>query len=369
MKCNFSIVVTLVILLLSGCQGKVDKEVDGILFPEITENVDNGKLSEIISISDAKILGDYKDFLIGRIKKIYRFDDNKFAIQSTDCPITIFDSTTNKFTAIGSIGGGETEYTDPLDFDIDGDIVYILTAKGIMRYGSDGKYHDTIKADLNADGIQVFDDKIMLFVLGDKHVIHMIDMEGKTLAAELPRNAALRISRANSFYKYGDYILFHEGHSNNIFVYDRNNNSFQELNIIPTEDAVSIDEEANLIENGIKLTEQDKVFFDAMTAVGQQLFVGVMKDAKPYFYLSDNKDKISISITDIDDDILYNEAISFFSKGVVSNDKFITYVYPYVLIENRDKILESTACPDVIKNIVNNVKEDDNPVVIEYEFK
>ena len=369
MKFKISIITTLAVFLLSCCQGKVDNEEGDVLFPEITKNVDKGKLSEIISVSDARILGDYKDFMIGRIKKINQFDDKKFAIQSTDTPIVIFDSTARKFTEIGSIGGGEGEYTDPLDFDIEGNIIYILTVKGIMRYGLDGKYIDTIKTDLNADGIHVVDDKIMLFVLGDEHVIHMIDMGGKTLSEELPRNAALRLSRANSFYEYGNYILFHEGHSNNIFAYDRDSKSFRELNIIPAEEALSIGEETNLIENGAKTTEQGKAFFDGLTAAGQQLFVGVMKDNKPFFYLSDNKNKTSISITDIDDDILYNGTISFFSKGVVSNDKFITYVYPYVLIENKDKILESSSSPEVIKDIVGKVKEDDNPIVIEYEFK
>ena len=114
----------------------------------------------------------------------------------------IFDSENNKFTQIGEIGGGVAEYVTPLDFDVDGNTVYVLTTNGIMRYDLDGKYLDMIKTDLNADGIHVVDDRIMLFVLGDKHVIHLIDLDGKTIAEELPRNSALRISRANSFYEY-----------------------------------------------------------------------------------------------------------------------------------------------------------------------
>lgn len=281
----------------------------------------------------------------------------------------IFDSENNKFTQIGEIGGGVAEYVTPLDFDVDGNTVYVLTTNGIMRYDLDGKYLDMIKTDLNADGIHVVDDRIMLFVLGDKHVIHLIDLDGKTIAEELPRNSALRISRANSFYEYGDYILFHEGHSNDVFAYDRKSKTFRALNIIPAENAMSIDNESNLIEDGVRLNEQGKMVFDALTAGGQQLCVGVMKDNKPYIYISDNKNSTSISISDIEDDILYDDAISFFTKGTISNEKFITCIYPYVLLENKDRILESTGSPDIIKELAAKVTENDNPVVIEYEFK
>lgn len=371
MKHKFlSIAGTLVCFLLSGCHGTDNTEVENVLFPEITKNVGKGKLSEIVTIRNAAILGDDEDFLIGRIKKIEQFNDHNFAILSSGSPIVTYDSANNKFTQIGAIGGGEAEYVTPLDFDVDGNTVYILTTNGIMRYGLDGKYLNTIKTNLNADGIHVVDDKIMLFVLGDKHVIHLIDMEGQTIDEELPRNSALRISRANSFHEYGDYILFHEGHSNDILAYDRNSKSFRGLNIIPAEEnAMSIDNEANLIENGVKLNEQGKIIFDALTAGGQQLCIGVMKDNKPYIYWHDNKIGTSISISDIDDDIFYVEAMSFFTKGTISNKRFITYIYPYVLIENKDKILESSGCPDIIKEFAGKVNEDDNPIIIEYEFK
>ena len=104
---------------------------------------------------------------------------------------------------------------------------------------------------------------------------------------------------------------------------------------------MSIDNESNLIEDGARLNEQGKMVFDALTAGGQQLCVGVMKDNKPYIYISDNKNGTSISISDIEDDILYDDAISFFTKGTISNEKFITCIYPYVLLENKDRILES----------------------------
>ncbi len=61
--------------------------------------------------------------------------------------------------------------------------------------------------------------------------------------------------------------------------------------------------------------------------------------------------------------------MSFLTKDVIPNGKFVTYVYPDVLIENREKILNSSTCPEQIKGIAREVKEDDNPIIIEYEFK
>lgn len=364
-----ALIIALFGFTLSGCKAKVDNVDESVVFPEVTKNVEKGNLSEIISIDDAKILGSYEDFMIGRVRKIVRFNDSSYAILSSGAPIVIYDSVDGKFTKIGDIGAGEAEYVDPLDFEIEGNVVYILTTNGIMRYGLDGQYQDIIKTDLNADGIHVFDNKIILFVLGDEHVLHLIDMKGKRLAEELPRNVALRLSRANSFYEYGDYILFHEGHSNDLCAYDRNSESFHELRIIPDEQAIGIGNEAELIESGAKLTEQDKIFFDGLTVAGKQISIGVMKDKKPFIYVSDDKNCTSISISDIEDDILYSNAMSFLSKNAISNGKFVTCIYPYILIENRDKILNSSTCPEVIKNIAEKVNENDNPIIIEYEFK
>lgn len=356
-------------VLLSGCQGHEGKEVSTVLIPEITKKVEYGKLSDIISISNARIVGNYEDFMIGRIKKIKQCDSTNYAIQSSDSPIVIFDSANNKFIKIGDIGLGVGDYTNPLDFDIAGNTVYILTANGIMCYGLDGTYHNTIKTDINADGLHVFDDKIMLFVLGDAHVLHLIDIKGKTLAKELSRNSALRISRANPFYEYGDFVLFHEGHSNDVLAYDRKSESFCDLTILSDDNAISAKDEANLIESGDKLIGQKKMFFDALTTAGQRLCVGVMKDDKPFIYFRDKKNSTSISIPDVEDDILFAGTMSFFTKGVESNEKFLTYIYPYFLIENKDKILDSPTTPEVIKEMVGKVNEDDNPIVIEYEFK
>lgn len=363
------ITLTLAYFLLSGCQGSVDKEDGNILFPEITKTVGNGKLSEVVSIRDAKILGNYEDFMIGRIEKIAQFNDDSYVIQSSGVPIVIYNSVEGTFTKIGNIGGGEGEYINPLDFATDDSNVYVLTSDGIKRYGLDGKYLNTIKTGLNADGIHVVDNKIMLFVLGDKHVIHLIDMDGNTLAEELPMNAALRLSRAISFYEYGDYILFHEGHSNDVFAYDRNSKSFRTLKILPEENAMSIEDEANILENGDKLNNQDAIIFDALAASGKQFCVGVMKDKKPFIYFTDDKNCTSISISDIEDDIFSRGTMSFFTKGVISNKNFLAYLYPDILIEHKDEILKSPTCPDVIKDIANRVTDDDNPIIIEYEFK
>lgn len=365
----FALATSLFSLLLSGCHTKTDNDAENVIFPEITKDIQNGNLSEILSIRSAGILGSCDDVTIGRIKKIVKADDNTFIIQSSNSPIVIYDMANTKFTKIGEIGEGENEYLDPLDFDFDNDAVYVLTPKGIMQYGKDGQYIDTIKTDLNADGLHVLDDKIILFVLGDENVIHLMDKKGETLAEDLPRSVALRLSRDNSFHEYGDYILFHEGHSNDLFAYDRNDKSFHTLQILPEAQALSIEDEAELIEKGIKLPDQEKIFFDGLTTTGQQLCVGVMKDKKPFLYVGNDNNCTSISITDIDDDILYGDAISFFTKGVASKEKFVTYTYPYTLIENRDKILGSPTSPEVIKEIAGKVTENDNPIIIEYEFK
>ena len=364
------IALTIITFLLSSCQNSMKEKSESVfLFPEITKTIDTGKLSEIISIADARILGNYEDFMIGRIDKIKQFEDSCYAIKSSGSPIVIYDASKEKFTKIGEIGAAEEEYVNPLDFDVYNDIVYVLTTSGIKRYGFDGKYINTIKTDVNADGMRVAGNNILLFVLGDKNVIHLIDMKGKTIAEELPRNSALRLSRAISFSEFGDFILFHQGHSNNTFAYNQKHKSFHDLKLISDEQALTIEDEASLNENGIKLPDQEKPFFDAFTTGGKQISVGVIKDGKPYIYVAKDDESTSISINDVNNDILHDHPLSFFTKGVDSNNKFITYIYPYILLEHKNEILESSTCPEVIKNIAATVKEDDNPILIEYEFK
>ena len=63
-------------------------------------------------------------------------------------------------------------------FDIDGDTIYILTVDQIQVYSKKGDWIRSIPLSLNASGLRITANNMLLFVLSDKYIVHVFDKDG-----------------------------------------------------------------------------------------------------------------------------------------------------------------------------------------------
>lgn len=232
-----------------ACQQQKNIDTNEAIITDSTEIIDtNTPMSSIMEISNIIPLETSELSLLGEIEKIIK-RNGVIYVKSRNRALTIFDEKGKFLHTIGAIGAGPEEYPMLADFDINKEKVYILTVNKIQVYNRNGEWLNSIPLNLNASGIRLTNDKILLFVLGDEHVVHLLDENGQKIESVLKRNQALRLSRSISFIKYDDCLLFPMGRSNDILAYDiSKGGTFRQMSYLSSAQ-LSNEQEATLMES------------------------------------------------------------------------------------------------------------------------
>lgn len=336
------------------------------------------ELSSIINVKNIISLETNDSCLIGNISKIIRKNDC-FYIKSKGRPLMRFTGTGKYYGAIGKLGVAPSEYLDITDFDVYEDNVYILEYKRILVYTNSGNYVRTIPLSLNASGLKVVGGNLLLFVLGNEHVLHLLDMTGKTIQYTLQRNQALRLSRSVSFVNYANrYLLFPQGRSNDIVAYDAENDLFSDMSFLMVSDVLTIEEEVELMESSANYKKElgkEGLYFDGFQAFENQIcFFSLSEENKIILWVKDvfkNQSK-AYDLSLVVNDITYVKTPLFFVGNTDADDCFLTYIMPYRLHEAMDgyENCERTDYYDDMKSVLDGISIDDsNPIIIEYEYR
>ena len=247
---------------------------------------DEKLLSSIITINNIVPLETNDSSLLGNISKIVK-NDETYYIKAKGQPLMTFSETGKFNRTIGNLGMAPYEYLDITDFDIYDENVYILEYKRIQVYTISGDYVRTIPLSLNASGLKVVGANLLLFVLGDKHVLHLMDMTGNTIQKTLARNQALRLSRSVPFVKYSNKsLLFPQGRSNDIIAYNIEDDLFSNMSFLTSSDVLTIDEEVKLMESSANYKKEigkEGFYFDGFQGFEDQI---------SFFSLSEDNDII-----------------------------------------------------------------------------
>ena len=309
----------------------------------------------------------------------YCFDRKNYKICDASQPLMSFSGTGKFNRLIGNLGMAPYEYLDITDFDINDENVYILEYKKIQVYTIFGDYVRTIPLSLNASGLKVVGGNLLLFVLGDKHVLHLLDMTGNTIQKTLERNQALRLSRSVPFVKYSNKsLLFHQGRSNDIVAYDIDNDSFNNMSFLTASDVLSIEEEVKLMESSANYKKEigkEGYYFDGFQSFEDQIcFFSLSEDNDIILWVKDilkNQSK-AYNLSSIINDVTYVKTPSFFVGNTDADDVFLTYIMPFRLLEGMEeyKGINKTDYYDNMKSVLDSINIDEsNPIIIEYEYR
>ncbi len=368
------IIITMLFVATSCSQTK-QKDYEALIDDSLLKISDTDiNLSSFIEIKDIIPLETHESCLIGQMEKIVKEKENIY-VKSSNQPLLLFDNNGKFKYHIGKTGTGPQEYLTVIDFDVTDSSVYILSPKKIQIFNQHGDFESSIPINLNASGIQVIGNKILLFALGEKHVIYLLDRKGNTEHSILERNQALRLTRANPFVRYGQKILFAQGRSNDILSYDTANDAFEKMQFLTSKN-LTIEEEAAWKEEGRNTPQppqQDGYCFDGLSSTnGQIMFAGIKDEQITLFYkntLTSNCSAILLSA--LKNDITFTPSLSFFYDNTRSNKGFLTYIMPYRLKECIEKVKgnHSPYLRRFMEIIKNMNTEEANPILIEYKFK
>lgn len=373
MKKNVLFILTIV-FLCSCRQSDLAATGDAIII-DSAESVceDKTPMSGIFEVSNVISLETSDSCLLGEVEKIIKRDGIIY-VKSRNRPLTLFDEKGKFMHTVGKIGVGPEDYSMLVDFDIKDGKVYVQTTNKIQIYDQDGKWVEAILMDLNASGMRLVADKILLFVLGDEHVIHLLDETGREVKSLLERNQALRLCRSISFIKYGGCFLFPMGRSNDLLAYTLENGTFKRMSYLSSEQ-LSNEQEASLIENNPRYRQEleNRGCFDGLLTDNTHVMVPFIKKGDVTLWVKniETSQTRAYKLSALENDLTFSSVYSFFLDNMESDCAFLTYVMPYRLKEYLDEAKGKGESPCIGKlcEAVEKSKDEGNPILIEYKIK
>lgn len=370
------VLFVLTVFFVSACSRKnIVKTKESIITDSVeVVNKKNTLMSSIMTISNIIPLETSEHSILGEIEKIIKRDGFIY-VKSRNRPLALFDEKGRFIHNIGKIGAGPEDYSMLADFDINNKEIYILTINKIQVYDLEGNWIRTVPLDLNASGIRLTDDKMLIFALGNENVIHLLDNSGQKMKSLLKRNQALRICRNISFVKYGNYILFPMGRSNDILAYDTSGNGvFKKISYLSS-GQLSNEEESDFMENNQSYKKElDNLgFFDGMITDNTHVIVPFIKKGKVTLWIKNIRTSQiqAYELSSLKNDLTFSSTHSFFLDNMESKDAFLTYVMPYKLKEYLQKTQhqEKNQHYEKLNEVMENCEDEGNPILIEYKIK
>ncbi len=370
-----NVLFILAIVFLCACRQSDLAATDDAIIVDSAESVceDKTLMSAIFEVSNVISLETSDSCLLGEIEKIIK-RDGVIYVKSRNMPLTLFDEEGKFMHTVGKIGEGPEDYSMLVDFDIKDGKIYVQTIKKIQVYDPNGKWIETIPVELNVSGMRLVDDKILLFALGDEHVIHLLDETGQKVKSLLERNQALRLSRSISFIKYGGCFLFPMGRSNDLLAYTLENGAFKRMSYLSSEQ-LSNEQEATLIENNPKYRQEleNRGCFDGLLTDNTHVMVPFIKKGDVTLWVKNinTSQTRAYKLSALENDLTFSSVYSFFLDNIESDTAFLTYVTPYRLKEYLDeaKGKGESPCVEKLCEAVDRTKDEGNPILIEYKIK
>lgn len=370
------VLFVLTVFFVSACSRKNIVKTKEFIITDSVEvvNKKNTLMSSIMTISNIIPLETSELSILGEIEKIIKRDGFIY-VKSRNRPLALFDEKGRFIHNIGKIGSGPEDYSMLADFDINNKEIYILTINKIQVYDLEGNWIRTVPLDLNASGIRLTDDKMLIFALGNENVIHLLDNSGQKMKSLLKRNQALRICRNIYFVKYGNYILFPMGRSNDILAYDTSGNGvFKKISYLSS-GQLSNEEESDFMENNQSYKKElDNLgFFDGMITDNTHVIVPFIKKGKVTLWIKNIRTSQiqAYELSSLKNDLTFSSTHSFFLDNMESKDAFLTYVMPYKLKEYLQKTQhqEKNQHYERLNKVMENCEDEGNPILIEYKIK
>ena len=358
-------------LALSAC-GQVKSETEYLSKVDDVKEYEDDKLSSILESFDIVPLETNDDCLIGRVTCIKK-RNGRYCVMSDMKNLHVFDGDGRFMLKVSSEGQGPGEYSQLLDFEVDGQNVYLLDYKKLHLFALDGKFQKTVSLDANVRTIRCVEGGFLAFLdeAEDGNILAFLDKEGKVLQTALNDEENVRLVRWTAWpeWKDGCYV-YHVSNSKNLYAFDVKTQSFRALDVTDHPNALSVKEYAEARKNGVSQREMLGMIFDGFCSSASQLFwVSIAKgDINAYVY--DRKTDLvrTFAWSDLEDDVAFVNGDCIMYGGSCNSDD--EYLLSYVDADKLKEAVEGrSGAYESVYAKLGNVAEDDNPVIVQMKFR
>lgn len=373
--------ISVFFILIWACKDKAQS--DDILLRNVSAEVNVNsvvKLSDMLSKHCRLIpLETTSESLVGMVNKVIKHR-NKYYVSSAN-RICIFDHEGHFLSSLNHRGRGVGEYPELCDFDVctngDNTEVWICYAYKILIYDAVSAKH---LRDINYKPFvhkfaNLGNGRLLLMTGLEKNLITMADTLGNTFESVLEKKPTNVMFKAIQFYPFGDKLVYQMDMSSSCMVYDKVEDRFIEQELI--------EKDANVLTGAI----YDEMFREK----AEEAWRDVRKYVLVFSFASFNNKTIAclskgntsmLSVVDMktgeaktveyepDSDKIINDLFglqdySYFHtfKFASSDDhSLIMTGSASALVEARDKQQHA-----VLPIQLSQLKEEDNPVLIEFQ--
>ena len=374
MNKSISILSVICIIFLVGCKRYASNDsitcINGI-------NTNTEKyVSSIFPNFEIIRLETVDESLIGQNINKIRKKDNKYFISCDKKELMVFDRQGKFLSKIEKIGAGPSEYTTLRDFDVlpNGNII-ILDVKKLLFYSITGEFIKAIPLDITCYNIKVIDnDNFLICATAQNYIIYLINSDGQILSKQLERKNRRVLGKYHAFYTFGnDHIIYQQHLSNDFLFLNTKTNEFAKINLLCNEDRILDIKKINNNFDYIEKNPNVKRISAISTYTDYMFFVVGSQNSGFKGYLMNTTDKsIHYMLTENTvDDISFTRNLSLLNSIECSDSEecFITYLWPYQIIEGLNENIKFNEHPNYqrIQSLLKDIKniENENPVLIE----
>jgi len=357
-----------------SCQTKECKVSISIIEADATSN-DELKLSEYFE--NFRMLKLPSDTVIGRIQRI-KYENNRIYISDSQQALFVFSEDGVLLYCFKKRGRGPGEYLGINDFMVNGETITILDRdqQRLITYDNSGKNISTRNLGYFAQAISPSVDN-SFFLFSDNAFSHKLTRvssgqeDSHFLAVDQERAKYLFIFAHHNFYRYQNSIYFFQ---------PLNDTIYQSVDGGRMNQSYYVDFKGkNIPESFFKRQFSNvKEFFDELYttsyAYGVYSFVlherfimfGNFYQKNKKLTLYDRKNNISNTFSSIKDDVYFNGLTFPVSEFIYHADKHIIVpLDAFSVTEWRNAQPPSMQ----FKDVVNTTKEEDNPILLIFDFK
>ena len=321
--------------------------------------------------------------------------DNFIYIVPTGIPssdkIYVFSYPEGKFMYChNKAGRGPGEYITISDFDVYGNIIYILNLDKILSYTYDGKFIRQFDLGIRSSNFRVIDENTFFIIsqarLGDSEQkkIYIVNEQGDVINSKLEPKQSLRLKKIIDPLKLDKNNFFYQlGRSNDLVVYNIKEKSFRDERLVSQNILTHDEEEKHLLQQG--LNQYGLNDYSTLKAIHITEMIGTNNDL--FFTVRDTKHEAKetnyvMSITN-------GKIRHIIEKPYIDDITFTGLLLNTINYASSEQYFISFFNPDELKNGIQNyeldssgehynwmkdiftkkLREDDNIVLVEYRFK
>lgn len=379
-------------ILIGLCSCQQNNDSNGVIINNFTEPIieySSDQFSSLVSEYRFVKLETTTEINIGEIVEIVK-NNNQFFVKTRSQELFLFDNNGMFVRQIGSRGRGPGEYFIFSCFAVNksGKLVAIAGNREIRVYDvSTGLFIRKFETGLIPNMAYLTDDTFIVRVAREDYVLALIDVEGELIIKygdpnTIPSNAYsfpfIRIDNEKTIFQSPGATDYH--------LFDSKARTFSKGLIIDEKKALeSIEMKKEMDATGGQLSEDflnQSIRINQLKFINKDIFIYHAYQTQGFVSLyNKKKDKlIRCNLTDRGnkaklDDILFIDSKYFLKSFFCSTDdiSIITFIDAFDFLEKFDP--DKSAAPNQMENylrakeLFNSLTIEDNPIIIEFEFK